>query len=176
MLTIHCPFPTHNPFDLAVLHNQQGMLLEKSLRNLLANTCFLFIKTSTFYLKLKQSLCIIPLACCNTLVTLEIPLCLCYFHIVFVRITCLQYQNFGYLVKNHLLLVYLMPEQISQIFVIFFSEAVCVSVLLTSARTISLCLCGNHFFNTTLAVLVKNIIEVNNCDLKLGSERVVGLD
>lgn len=68
-------------------------------------------------------------------------------------------------------------QQISQVFVIYFiSEAVCVSVLLTSARSISLCLYENHFFNTTPAVIIKNIIEVNSCDLKLGSERVLGLD
>lgn len=68
-------------------------------------------------------------------------------------------------------------QQISQVFVIYFiSEAVCVLFFLTSARSISLCLCGNHFFNNTPAVIVKNVIEVNSCDLKLGSERLLGLD
>lgn len=67
-------------------------------------------------------------------------------------------------------------QQISQVFVIYFiSEAICVPVILTSARSISLCLCGTCFFNTTPAVIFKNIIEVNSCDLKLGSERVLGV-
>lgn len=108
---------------------------------------------------------------------IEIPLWLCCFYIVFARIICLPYENFWDLVKIILSQYTYMPvQQISQVFVVYFiSEAVCVPVL-TSARSISLCLCGNHFFNAASAVIVKNIIEVSSCDLKLGSEKVVGLD
>lgn len=67
-------------------------------------------------------------------------------------------------------------QQISQVFVLsFISKAIHVPVL-TSARSISLCLCGTHFFSTTPAVIIKNINKVNSCDLKLGPEGILGLD